>query len=231
VAACILTPEDIWPDGLPELDDKLALLRSRVFSEGICAADFNTLMLRGDDAFQVVFGERVLVKVEFDVARFGEHSHLVYVPLKGRKPEIITAFPKDGKLRVMGPQEWGASPHSPLRHPARLQRIGVIASDFGPDRWRRVSMLAHAIDEAGLNYNFLFQNSNSLVATLADAAEIGFVDLPGGGLNLGSGNLLYDELMGGSQAPRLLIRGGTSHSGPIDSPTPKQVPESAATDG
>jgi hypothetical protein len=231
VASCILKPEHIWPDGAPDIDGVITALRRRVFRSGICSEDFQTLLDRDDAAFQHVFGENVLVKIEFDVARFGEHSHLVHIPAAGHAPEIITAYPEDGQLRVLGPVPWGGSPHSPLRRASDQQRVGVIAVDFGEDQWRRVSILAHAIDEARLNYNFLFQNSNSLVATLAHAAATGFVDLPGGGLNIGSGNLLYDELMGGRQAPRFLIRGGTSYSGGATSPVPKGVPQSANTDG
>ena len=178
-----------------------------------------------------MFGENVLVKIEFDVATIGEHSHLVHVADAGRRPEIITAYPQDGELRVLGPMGWGESPHSPLRQPRGTQRVGIIARDFGHERWLKVAVLARAIDEARLNYNFLFQNSNSVVATLADAAETGFVDLPGGGLNLGSGNLLYDELMGGLQAPRFLVRGGTSYSAGAESPIPDTWPQSANTDG
>lgn len=228
---CLLTPDDIWPDGLPESDAVIRQLRTRVFSRGICGEDFRILVDRGPPAFQLVFGENTLVKIEFDVARFGEHSHLVHVPEVGRPPQIITAYPEDGDLRVLGPVHWRESVHSPLRRPRGAQRVGVIAAGFGPDKWRRITVLARAIDEARLNYNFLFQNSNSVVATLAAAADTGFVDLPGGGLNLGADNLLYDELMGGPQAPRFLIRGGTSHSGSVESDVPRNVPQSANTDG
>ncbi len=231
VTQCLLTPDDIWPDGLPESDPLISQLRARVHRDGICAEDFRLLAERGGEAFQLVFGENVLVKIEFDVASVGEHSHLVHVADAGRRPEIITAYPEDGELRVLGPMGWGESPHSPLRQPRGTQRVGIIARDFGHERWLKVAVLARAIDEARLNYNFLFQNSNSVVATLADAAETGFIDLPGGGLNLGSGNLLYDELMGGRQAPRFLVRGGTSYSAGAESPVPDTWPQSANTDG
>lgn len=231
MTTCLLTPEDIWPDGPPESDPLISQLRARVHRDGICAEDFRLLAERGGEAFQLVFGENVLVKIEFDVASIGEHSHLVHVAEAGRRPEIITAYPEDGELRVLGPMGWGESPHSPLRQPRRTQRVGIIARDFGQERWLKVAVLARAIDEARLNYNFLFQNSNSVVATLADAAETGFVDLPGGGLNLGSGNLLYDELMGGRQVPRFLVRGGTSYSAGAESPVPDTIPQSANTDG
>lgn len=231
MTTCLLTPEDIWPNGLPESDPLISQLRARVHRDGICAEDFRLLAERGGEAFQLVFGENVLVKIEFDVASIGEHSHLVHVADAGRRPEIITAYPEEGELRVLGPMGWGESPHSPLRQPRRTQRVGIIARNFGQERWLKVAVLARAIDEARLNYNFLFQNSNSVVATLADAAETGFVDLPGGGLNLGSGNLLYDELMGGRQVPRFLVRGGTSYSAGAESPVPDKIPQSANTDG
>ncbi|MEM5518592.1 hypothetical protein WNY37_16665 [Henriciella sp. AS95] len=130
-----------------------------------------------------------------------------------------------------GPIEWHGSVHSPLRRKGSRQRVGVIADPFSHQDWLRVSILARAIDEARLNYNFVTQNSNSVVATLADAANTGFVDLPGGGLNLGSSNLLYDELMGGWQWPRFLIRGGTSHSGAVASPAPRSLPDEARSNG
>ncbi|WP_147372320.1 hypothetical protein [Henriciella barbarensis] len=231
MTTCLLTFEDIWPDGLPESDALIAQLRTRVHRDGICAEDFRLLAGRGDEAFQLVFGENVLVKIEFDVARIGEHSHLVHVAEAGRKPEVITAYPEAGELRVLGPMPWGESPHSPMRQPRGTQRVGVIARDFGQERWRKVTVLARAIDEARLNYNFLFQNSNSVVATLANAAETGFVDLPGGGLNLGHGNLLYDELMGGRQVSRFLVQGGTSYSAGSESPVPDALPQSANTEG
>lgn len=200
-------------------------------TKGLCAADFRTLIDGSRAAFQRIFGERTLLKVEFDVALFGEHSHLVYVPAGDGYPEIITAFPERGKLRIGGPVEWHGSLHSPTRRESGRQRVGIIAEEFSEADWRKVSILAEAIDEAGLNYNFITQNSNSVVATLADAAETGFIDLPGGGLNLGAGNLLYDELMGGPQWPRFLIRGGTSHSGAVASPMPGSAPQSARSDG
>lgn len=216
---------------MPETDAVIAELRDRIFTKGLCADDFAVLIARDDAAFQHVFGTNVLLKIEFDVARFGEHSHLVHVPAEGHQPEIITAYPEAGELRVAGPMFWAESQHSPVRRPRGDQRVGVIATGFDENHWRRVSIVAEAINEARLNYNFLFQNSNSVVATLAHAARTGFVDLPGGGFNLGSGNLLYDELMGGRQAPRFLIRGGTSYSGGVESEAPRGMPESANTDG
>ncbi|MGB3624841.1 MAG: hypothetical protein WA989_03370 [Henriciella sp.] len=221
------TPSEPLTIGAAELD----VLRERIMTRGLCAADFQTLIDGNRAAFQRIFGERVLLKVEFDVALFGEHSHLVYVPEGDAFPQIITAFPEGGKLRVGRPVEWHGSLHSPTRRDNGRQRVGIIAEDFSPDDWRKVTILAEAIDEAGLNYNFVTQNSNSVVATLADAAETGFVDLPGGGLNLGAGNLLYDELMGGVQWPRFLVRGGTSHSGDVASPVPKAMPQSSQSDG
>ena len=231
MARCILTPEDIWPDGMPETEPVIAALRERVFSDGLCAEDFAVLVARDDAAFQHVFGANVLLNIEFDVARFGEHSHLVHVPQGGRHPEIITAYPEDGALRVAGPKPWRESQHSPVHRPQGDQRVGVIAAGFDEDHWRRLSIVAEAINEARLNYNFLFQNSNSVVATLAHSARTGFVDLPGGGFNIGAGNLLYDELMGGRQAPRFVLRGGTSHSSGAESPVPRQMPQSSNTDG
>ena len=231
MTTCLLTFEDIWPDGPPESDALIAQLRERVHRDGICAEDFRLLAERGGEAFQLVFGENVLVKIEFDVARIGEHSHLVHVAEAGRRPEVITAYPDDGELRVLGPMGWGESPHSPMRQPRGTQRVGVIARDFDQERWLKIAVLARAIDEARLNYNYLFQNSNSVVATLADAAETGFVDLPGGGFNLGSGNLLYDELSGGRQVPRFLVRGGTPYSAGAESPVLDTLPQSANTEG
>lgn len=209
----------------------IAELRDRIFSNGLCADDFATLLAREDAAFQHVFGANVLLKIEFDVARIGEHSHLVHVPQAGRDPEIITAYPDNGELRVAGPLPWSESQHSPVRRPQGDQRVGVIATGFDEAHWRHISIVAEAIDEARLNYNFLFQNSNSVVATLAHSARTGFIDLPGGGFNIGAGNLLYDELMGGQQAPRFVIRGGTSHSSGSESAVPRQVPQSVNTDG
>lgn len=214
----------------PLHEPALIALRTRIFAEGICAGDFSTLLERDDAAFQKVFGQNVLIKIEFDVAFIGEHSHLIHVPASGA-PQAITAYPMDGKLRIEGPKPWRDSQHSPENRTAGEQRIAIIAGRFGEAEWRRIVIVAKALDEAGLNYNFLFQNSNSVVATLLESVRMGFVDLPGGGLNIGSGNTLFDELMGGSQAPRLLIRGGTSHSGASNSPAPRQLPESSSTDG
>lgn len=228
VSACILNPHDVLE---PLSDAVLVELRARIFEDGICAQDFETLLAREDAAFQKVFGGNVLLKLEFDVAFIGEHSHLVFVPAGKAHPETITAYPQHGKLRVHGPAPWGESMHSPHRRKGEYQRLALIATGFTEADWRRISVVACAIDEAGLNYNFLFQNSNSVVATLSNVAKTGFVDLPGGGINMGSGNLLFDELMGGRQAPKLLVRGGTSHSGPLNSPAPRHLPESAGTDG
>ena len=231
MTACLLTPDARSVNGQPIGRPLLDALRQRVFEKGLCASDFEALLDYNAAAFQHVFGENVLLKVEFDVALIGEHSHLVHIPAGHRDPEIITAYPEDGKLRVEGPRAWHSSVHSPLRGGQTYQRIAIIAEDFGPAKWRKVELLATAIDEARLNYNFLLQNSNSVVATLAEAAGEIFTDLPGGGLNFGAGNLLFDELDGGNQVPELLIRGGTSYSGPIESDAPGSLPEEVDTDG
>ena len=225
---CLIDPEDVLePLDCPLLD----ALRARIFRAGISQEDFEYLLRTEEHGFQQVFGESVLLKVEFDVAFIGEHSHLVYVPERGNPPQAITAFPHDGALRVEGPVSWKNSIHAPNVRTRTRQRVGLIATEFDDADWRRVAVVAQAIDEAELNYNFLFQNSNSVVATLAVAGRLGFVDLPGGGLNLGARNLLFDELMGGSQVPSFLIRGGMSQSGPLQTPVPHRFANAANTDG
>ncbi len=230
VTACLLQPDDRRP-GQKQPVEMLDALRVRILSDGICAADFAALQAYGPRAFEHVFGACALVKIEFDVAFIGEHSHLVYIPALGLPPQIVTAYPLAGQLRVGGPVAWAESPHSPLRAAGRHQRLAIIETGFSEADWRRVSIVAQAIDEARLNYNFLFQNSNSVVATLAHVAKTGFVDLPGGGLNLGAGNLLYDEMNGGRQVPKLLVRGGMSHSGDLSTPLPGRVRTPLDTDG
>ncbi|WP_300379910.1 hypothetical protein [Henriciella sp.] len=226
MTGCILDPGE-----LPPLDsDELRTLRARVFADGICASDFVTLLEHEDHAFQLVFGENTLLKIEFDVAMIGEHSHMVRIPGRGEEPEIITAYPGNGYLRVARPTPWHESPHSPMRGQTSHQRVAIIATEFSEDDWRRVAIVAEAINEANLNYNFLFQNSNSVVATLAEVAKTAFTDLPGGGLNLGAGNTLFDELLGGRQVPKFLVRGGTSHSGDTTSPVPDSLPKDVDTD-
>lgn len=194
-------------------------LAERILASGLDAGTFDRLA-RLPDGFQRLFGERALLKVEFDVAGFGEHSHLVYIPPAGADPEIISAYPEDGRLRVTPPMAWAGHVHSPFRHPVRRQRVAVIDDAFAPADWRALGRVAARIDASRLNYNFLFQNSNSVVATLLAAAGLAFTDLKGGGLNFGAGNTLVDEMQGGRQVPRLLVRGGTSFSGPATSRLP-----------
>lgn len=162
-------------------------------------------------AFQDVFGQNVLIQVEFDVAKIGEHTHYVFVPDNGEDAEIITSFPQGTKLRVSGPTPWAESGHAPTRRRSR-HRIKVIAKDFSRDKWMKMEEMAQQINDADLNYHFIFQNSNSVAATLADCIGLEFEDLKGGGLNVGARNLLHDEMAGGQQTYPFLIRHGTSYS-------------------
>ena len=77
----------------------------------------------------------------------------------------------------------------------------------------------------------VYENGPVTVHYEEAGAGVPLLCLPGGGLNFGAGNLLFDELDGGNQVPELLIRGGTSYSGPIESDAPGSLPEEVDTDG
>lgn len=184
----------------------------QIEQSGLSAQQFADILADEDLSFQDIFGANVLLKVEFDVAGLGEHSHFVFIPEPGEAPEVITSFPQGKRLRVSAPQPWASSPHSPSRNPKRRQRIAKMAENFTREAWQDMARLAQDIDQASLNYHFIFQNSNSVAATLADHVGLKFKDLKGGGFNLGSKNLLYDELAGGAQPRAFLVRGGTSYA-------------------
>lgn len=203
-------------------------LRDRIFRDGIDAMTFRQIIDREDLTFQDVFGENTLLRIEFDVARVGEHSHYVFIPHHGADPEIITAYPESGKLRVTEAYPWEISRHSPERRPHSRQRVQMVELDFSEAAWADMSDLAEEINDAKLNYNFLFQNSNSVAATLAVAGGFSFGDLKGGGFNIGAHNTLFDEMAGGWQVPRLLVRGGVSYLGGVR--VGRIAPESADID-
>lgn len=196
---------------LPVMDAQQ--LKTIILEDGLDAATFRTILDREDIHFQDIFGENTLLRIEFDVAHIGEHSHFVFIPHYGADPEIITAYPKDGKLRVTEAYPWEISRHSPERRRQSRQRVEIVELDFSESAWSDMADQAVDINDAGLNYNFILQNSNSVAATLAIAGGFSFQDLKGGGLNLGARNTLFDELAGGWQVPRLLVRGGVSYFG------------------
>lgn len=165
-------------------------------------------------------GRNRLFLFEFDVAKVGEHSHLLHVPSPPNTPQIITAFPEAGFLRVAGPTPWAAHGHSPLRDSKSAQRRVVLVDAFADEDWKRVVNSAQTIDGAHLNYNFVSQNSNSVAAALLATLGLPFLDLPGGGLNPGAKNLLFDEIAGGSQQGKLLARDRVLYLGGLRSPLP-----------
>lgn len=200
------------PQFLTDHTDLIAL-RDHIFEHGLNGKLFSALNAHSETIFQDIFGENILLQVEFDVALIGEHSHFVYIPRKGCAPQSITSFPENGALKLRFDEIWQQSPHAPTRKSGKTQRIKIIEHENPAAAWKAMRETASRINGANLNYNFLFQNSNSVAATLCDVAGRKFEDLKGGAFNFGASNLLWDELATGHQVPRFLFRGGTSWIG------------------
>jgi hypothetical protein len=193
-------------------------IRQHILRNGLDATTFEWVAQSKTISFKDIFGKRSLLIVEFGVLVFGEHSHVVYTGAGNAPAQVITSYPEKGVLRVAPPTPWYGSRHSPSAKGGQ-HRVAVIHEQL-PDRdWEQVCYQAQRIDEAGLNYHFLEQNSNSVAATLLSSIGLGYRDLKGGGFNFGARNLLHDELDGGRQSGRLLFRRGASYLGHPSEPT------------
>lgn len=152
---------------------------------------------------QDFFGENKILQLEFDVALFGSHTHFVYIPAGKEAPIIVTGRPdNNGHLEVFRSEWLTTDVHTPRQN---AQRIAVLDlhGQSAASVYASFKETASLINQKGLNYNFLEQNSNSVASTLVAAAGLGIqaADLPGGGVyRLGIGNTLFDELAGGPQA-------------------------------
>ena len=149
--------------------------------------------------------------VEFDVElgnvnTFGEHRHFLLVDPHGDH-QILTGYPEvvpgTDRLQV-GITAYADSIHNPLNQTGdddahRFERVDTGNRDVDAI-WAAMVTQAEQINAAGLNYNFLSQNSNSVNSTLAAA---GGIPTDSSGFAPGASNTLFDELAGGAQAAGL----------------------------
>jgi hypothetical protein len=198
-------------------EDPHLALRDKMLRQGVDRQLFEMISNSEHTSIQHIFGVRTLLLVEFNVLLLGEHSHLVYTSEHDCPSLVITSYPDRGELRVAPAMPWYGSRHSPIEK-AGYHRVDIIAESVAAETWGDICRYAEQIDNARLNYNFFSQNSNSVAATLLEAAGYAFRDLKGGGLNVGAHNLLHDEIEGGPQSRRLLFRGGASYYGHMKRP-------------